>query len=420
MAELSELVPELRDLLAVAEEDALNSAKTALEDIAARVETPNLKDLFTKVNENLTLTDNVLTLEGTSLNSLITDVLDTGDLTGLFEKAGLEVTDEVRDVSSVFKRITSDIPERKLYDLSLENDAQLRALDDSKAAMRDIDENPDNLERNKKIIRSDKNLSKFEEVWNGVKTTVKTIVVLGIVIAVGVSLEEFIRNYIRTMSGAFLVTTTGGTLKQSKINKYSCIYPDNTTIDHPYESEISKFLGDKKPCSEVHRYGNCAGWADLGVNSRLGKLTGVDLKKLGRETTLACKHATVGEAFVALAKKVEKNVIDIVGDVAGNLGNKIFELIKQFAPFIAIGVGGIAGVGGYVILNHLKQSYRVLASVVMFILFAAGFYFLFTKMRFTTTESAFTNFYQPYYFQNTHNFGTGIRHNNIFFPYNSY
>lgn len=280
MAEIAEMITDLRGLQ-VLTKDSLEEAKITLKGLSDRA--GSMKGLFDQMESEISISNDVLKVGEHSLDSLVEDILSKGDLKGVFEKLGLDVQG-VDEASSVFKRLTADLPERKLYELNLEKELDTRSLNDIENELEEIDENPSNIEKNKRVIESSSKLKTFEEVLTALRKTANTIIISGIVIALGVSLAEYIKNYIRAKSGAFLVTSTNGTLTEEKITNYSCIYPDGATIDHPFNNEILKYLKNTKICSEVHQYGNCAGWASLSPNSRLAEAK-IDVTKLGKNKT---------------------------------------------------------------------------------------------------------------------------------------
>lgn len=380
MAELAELVPDLRELM-LFDKNGLDDAKNLLKELQPKV--GSTSDLFAKIEADVVAKD-VLTVGDTSLESLFKDILETGDLEAAFEKLGLD-TNGVDRVSDVFKKLTSDIPERKLYELSVEKEVESRILDDILNDIEDVESNPDNLKKNQKIIENNEKLKQleeeFEKIKSGKTSTTKIIVGGGILVALGATFEEFIRNYIRTKSGAFVVKTVDNKLQESKILNYSCVYPDNATVVHPFDKEIKAYLKGKAVCSDVHEFGNCAGWATIGANSRLS-VAKISVAKLGKTTTLLCRKAGLIDAVFDLLETVGKKIADVVANVGGEFLNKIFAFLKQFAPFLSIGVGFVTGGVGYFILNNQKTQWRILVAIFIAIFFSAVFYFVFNSIHF--------------------------------------
>lgn len=390
MAELAELIPSLRSLLSLSgEEEALSVGQQILTDIGEAVP-GDISTVFKQLSEDLEFEDGLFKVNNSILSENLEIVLSTGDLEPIFNMAKQEISVESREFMDVFKKLTSEIPERQLENIAVESRAQFMDISSESAELREIESNIDNTVDNQKIIEGNSKLKSVNDFFDTVKVGTKVIVVSGIAITLGYFLAEYIKNYISAKSGAFLISTTSdGTLLEQKISKYSCLYPKDAQIDHPFDKEISLYLHGENPCSEVDKYGPCAGWATIGPNSRLARAN-VNVSKLGKNKILKCRTATAYDAVFDLTNHFLKKVGDVVKGGAETIVDIISSLIKPFAPLLAL-LGGVIVSGiTYYATSSLGTYMRIGIAFAVGIIVALIIYFLIKnfKANKNTTQSS--------------------------------
>lgn len=381
MAEFEELIPELRKIL-ISTEDAgfLETFKgnitTAAESIEGVLKT-SLEDISTKVE--------FIEGRGFMVNDLdvvseLETVLKTGDITPLFEMAGTDLENiEVQNSIRTFKRVSADLPERRLTDLAAEQRIETIPIESEAGNLDRITANPNDIVTNDKILSESPKTSSLKEWFKRVVKTVTVITVGGIVVYLGLSLAEYMKNYIQAKSGAFEVSTVDGKITERKIVKYSCGFPGGD-IEHPFDKEITAYLKSKDPCLDVAKYDNCAGWATIGKGSRLA-VAKIEVSKLGRNRTLICRKATAMDAIAALAKKVGNDLKEIVKDISSGLLDGIADILRPFAPLIA--VAGTLATGGisFLLLAKQRMVIRLFASLLVGVIIGVILYLIIMHLR---------------------------------------
>lgn len=304
------------------------------------------------------------------LEDVLTHTLDTVDMTRFVVASGLDVTAEVQEVLDFFKSFKSDVPESHIasYAADVETDTREVFTATENTILDNLADETDPKVVDD-IIKGNSKFSKINDWFKEFFKTGKTVVTLAGIITIAVLIGEFVTDYIKKNSGAFLVTTNNrGEVIYEKIIDYSCCNPGNETVHHPFDVEIKKYLNGVAICKDAgSKYDCCGGFVSVNPSSRLGAIKTVNLKTLGRRKTLLCKTATVQEAFTALAKDVGTTIKDVLGGFWSGLG-------LPTLPQILVGaVGGV--VGGtitWVATKRLKSKplrYGLVFLVVVIILF---------------------------------------------------
>lgn len=390
---LLELVPKFRQLLdlgggeGAAVESELGNLKNLLEEMGDSV-SGDLKLSFDSIKEDLVFEDGTFKVRDESLSNQVTTLLNKGDLSTIYEMGGVEINAENKELIEVFRRITSDIPERRLEEILVESQEQYSAISSEESTLQEINRNVDNTVENQKIIEGNSKLNSVNEFFNTVKNVGSIVVTGGIVIALGVSLASYIKNYIQTKSGAFLVTTgSQGEVVMQKIIKYSCLYPQQAVIVHPFDAEITAYLKGVSPCADTATYGPCGGWATIGGQSRLAK-AGIDVSKLASNKTLKCVTATAYDAIFDLGKTFLKDVADLVKNAAGGIADIFWKFIKPFAPLIAAFVGLVAGGITYWVTSSLGTWPRLGVAALIAIILAVLSYYIIQSVKFSSSTKS--------------------------------
>lgn len=380
---MAEIVPKLRSLLALtADEEALTTAQTVLRELGESLD-GDIASSFSKLGDDLTVDDGVYKVNDSIFSENIQEILNTGSLEPIFNMAGKEISVESRELMDVFNKLTSDLPERQLEKIALESRTQYSEISSESTQLKEIDANIDNTVDNQKIIEGNSKLKSINEFFDTVKVGAKVIVIGGIAITLGYFLAEYIKNYISSKSGAFLVSTNSdGTLIEQKIMKYSCLYPNNAQIQHPFDSEILKYLKNKDPCSETSKYGPCGGWATIGPGSRLAEAK-IDVSKLGKNKTLICRKATAYDAIFDLTNHFLHKVGEVIKTGAGTIVDIIASFIKPFAPLISLLGGALTAGITFFLTSSLSIYVRIGITVVVGLIIAVIIYFLIKNFKVT-------------------------------------
>jgi hypothetical protein len=376
MAEIAEIVPKLRSLLALtSDEESLTLAKTILGDIGDSL-SGDISRAFKEIGEELDVDNGIYKVNENIFSENIESILSTGSLEPIFNMAEQEISLESRELIDVFSKLTSDLPERQLENIAAESRAQFSEISSESTQLKEIETNIDNTVDNQKIIEGSSKLKTIDEFFNSVKSGSKVIVIAGIAISMGYFLAEYIKNYISAKSGAFLISTNSdGTLFEQKISKYSCMYPKDAQIDHPFDVEITKYLNGKGPCAEVDKYGPCGGWATIGPESRLA-VAKIDVSKLGKNKTLKCRKATAYDAIFDLTNHFLRKVGEVIKKGADTIVDIIASFIKPFAPVLAL-LGGVIVAGiTYYATGSLGTYARVGIALAVGLVIALMIYFL--------------------------------------------
>lgn len=371
--EIAELVPELRELLISSRDEIL--FKDTISGISSKVESLELKAVFENVERDAKDLDGILTANEVNISNALEESLYEGNLESLIKAGGKENVGELNEINTVFKSLTKDIPERKI---KLKNDYVKDEINLTKdkigAEIEEIDKNIDNTVRNDAILKINENTSKFVDYFNVFVKTTKFIIVNGILIALGVSLAEYLKNYKERMSGAFLVSTnTMGDLQYQKIINYSCKHPQNAVILHPFDNEIKAFLNGKSPCENAPD--ECGGWATVGKFSKLDSIK-VNFSKLGKNKTLLCKSATTYEALIDFSKHLGRDISDVVGGGLQELFGQFWEVLRPFAPIASVIFGGFGSFLMYQIMKTSSKPVRIMLPFITFLIISIGLYFL--------------------------------------------
>lgn len=385
MAEIAEIVPKLRSLLALtSDEESLTLAKTILVDIGDDL-SGDISRAFKEIGEELDVDNGIYKVNDSIFSENIESILSTGNLEPIFNMANQEISLESKELIDVFSKLTSDLPERQLENIAAESRTQFSDISSESTQLKEIETNIDNTVDNQKIIEGNPKLKSIDDFFNTVKTGAKVIVISGIVITLGYFLSEYIKNYISAKSGAFLISTNSdGTLFEQKIAKYSCLYPKDAQIDHPFDAEITKYLNGKGPCSEVDKYGACGGWATIGPNSRLA-VAKIDVSKLGKNKTLICRKASAFDAIFDLTNHFLKKVGEVLKNTAGTIVDIIASFLKPFAPLIAL-LGGVVVSGiTYYVTSSFGTYVRVGIALVLGIVIALIIYFFIKNFKANTS-----------------------------------
>lgn len=380
MAELAELVVELREanvLTGLGEDVAFKEATGKI--VSKLPDKSVLNEMFNNIKNDVTVNDSRLVANDIDISKALDVALKEGDLEELFKAGNIDLGTNTSEISDVFKIETRDIPERLEFEERAKIEADRTSLnEDVINHLEEIDKDISNLEKNQLVLETNPETKNVVDWFDRVRKTVKYIVVGGVIVFLGVSLAQFISNYVENMSGAFLVESVNGNKQYQKIKGYSCKHPTGAKIPHPYNKEIIAYLKGTVICSQTNEYDNCAGWATMGAESRLGHLK-VDFSKLGRNKFLECREATVFDSLWHLGNKLEENIVDLLKHGIKEIESGFWELIKPFAPLIALVGGGIAGALSFLAVQKKSNAWKISVPLIAFIAIGVLIYFIITK-----------------------------------------